>query len=182
MAEVIWAVSLGGQVFELELHSTAREGVWDLELSGTGAGSGRTPVSLRHVHGSKYLISLGNRTAPIFLNRCDEGYHTVLYGHDFTAAVEEARLFNLKQEMAARKGTDGPVEVTAPMPGLVLTVEVAVDDRVEEGDGLLVVESMKMENEVRSPSAGIVKAIAVEQGQTVDRGAVMMKIVPAEDS
>ncbi len=178
MAEVTWAVTLGGQTFELELRRSGNGAVHELTVNGRGEESGRTPVSLRHIHGHKYLISLGNRTAPVFISKEANGYRTVLYGHDFTARVEEARLYRLKQELAALTISDGPVNVTAPMPGLVLTIEVTTGDEVREGDGLVVVESMKMENEVRAPAAGIVDLVAVEQGAAVDRGALLVRIIP----
>lgn len=66
-------------------------------------------------------------------------------------------------------------EVKAPMPGLVLDVNVEPGQTIEEGDVLLVLEAMKMENAIKSPTAGIVKTVQVEKSQTVDKNAVLVE-------
>jgi biotin carboxyl carrier protein len=62
------------------------------------------------------------------------------------------------------------------MPGKVIAVLVAEGDAVERGQGLVIVEAMKMENEVRSPIAGAVKEIRVKPGDTVEGGAVLLLV------
>jgi pyruvate carboxylase subunit B len=64
------------------------------------------------------------------------------------------------------------------MPGKVVKVHVAVGARVSEGQGVVVVEAMKMENEIASPIDGIVKEIPVSEGQTVETGATLFVVVP----
>ena len=71
----------------------------------------------------------------------------------------------------------GRVEV--PMPGKVIALEVAPGDRVEKGQGLVVVEAMKMENEIKAPCAGLVTRIAVEAGAQLEKGALLLEIGPA---
>ncbi len=68
----------------------------------------------------------------------------------------------------------GAAPVIAPMPGLIVRVGVAVGDQVEAGQAVLVMEAMKMENELRAPGAGRVKAILVQPGVAVERGAVLV--------
>jgi biotin carboxyl carrier protein len=64
--------------------------------------------------------------------------------------------------------------VSAPMPGLVVRVEVSVGDRVRAGQGVVIVEAMKMENELKAPGDGVVARVEVEAGQTVEKGAVLL--------
>lgn len=180
MAEVVWAVELGDQVFELSLTKSAEDGIFILEVSSGEGQSGQTPVSLEHIHGDKYQIRMGNRSAPVFISRTAGGYRTVLYGHEFSARVEEARIYRLKQEMAELIGGGGPTDVVSPMPGLVLSIEVEEGQGVSAGQGVAVVESMKMENEIRASEAGVVEQIVVEPGQAVDKGETLVKIVPPE--
>ncbi|MGB2714541.1 MAG: biotin/lipoyl-containing protein [Vicinamibacterales bacterium] len=72
--------------------------------------------------------------------------------------------------------THGDQSVTAPMPGRVLRVLVAAGDAVSAGQGLVVVEAMKMENELRAPRAGRVKDVSVSAGASVDAGRVLVVI------
>ncbi len=64
--------------------------------------------------------------------------------------------------------------LVAPMPGLVLRLEVEVGQRVKAGQGVVVVEAMKMENELKAPADGVVASIAVAAGQTVEKGATLL--------
>ncbi len=73
-------------------------------------------------------------------------------------------------------GSGAGVSVDAPMPGSVLDVKVSVGDSVSEGDVLLILEAMKMENEVTSPAAGVIKSINVSVGATVNTGDTMIVI------
>jgi 3-methylcrotonyl-CoA carboxylase alpha subunit len=69
-------------------------------------------------------------------------------------------------------------EITAPMPGKVLKVMVRDGDLVEAGQPLVVIEAMKMETTLAAESAAIVKHVRVEEGQTVDHGAVLIELSP----
>ncbi|QYO67495.1 biotin/lipoyl-containing protein [Leptolyngbya sp. 7M] len=71
---------------------------------------------------------------------------------------------------------DGVVELKTAMPGKVVRVIVAEGDEVKKGDGILVVEAMKMQNEMRSPKNGTVKTISVAEGSTVAAGDILAVI------
>jgi biotin carboxyl carrier protein len=70
----------------------------------------------------------------------------------------------------------GPQQVTAPMPGKVVRVLVAPGDHVEPRQGLVVIEAMKMENELRATRAGRVKAVRATEGQSVDAGVLLVTV------
>jgi biotin carboxyl carrier protein len=70
----------------------------------------------------------------------------------------------------------------APMPGMVLRVQVQAGDRVVPGTGLVVLEAMKMENELKSPAAGVVKTVRVASGEAVEKGQVLLEFEPAPAS
>jgi biotin carboxyl carrier protein len=68
------------------------------------------------------------------------------------------------------------------MPGMVLRVQVQAGDRVVPGTGLVVLEAMKMENELKSPAAGVVKTVRVASGEAVEKGQVLLEFEPAPAS
>lgn len=84
-----------------------------------------------------------------------------------------------RQAMETRKGgrsADGQQTIKAPMPGRVVKCLVAVGDRVNGGQGIIVVEAMKMENELRTPSEGTVQQILVQEGRNVEAGEALVII------
>jgi biotin carboxyl carrier protein len=98
-----------------------------------------------------------------------------------TRAEKKGRM-PLSQEVAARKipvpssGANGPQKIVAPMPGRVVRVLVAPGDRIVAGQGVVVMEAMKMENELRSPKDGVVREVAVVEGAAIDTGTVVAVI------
>ena len=74
-------------------------------------------------------------------------------------------------------GAHGPVEVRSQMPGKIIKVLVKEGQEIEEGDGLFIVEAMKMQNETRSPKAGVVQRVHVAEGATVAAGELLALVV-----
>ncbi|HMI42929.1 MAG TPA: biotin/lipoyl-containing protein, partial [Gemmatimonadaceae bacterium] len=70
----------------------------------------------------------------------------------------------------------GPAPILAPMPGLIVPVNVKVGDTVEAGQGVVVMEAMKMENELRATAAGVVKSVEVAAGTAVEKGALLVAL------
>ncbi len=102
-------------------------------------------------------------------------YQIFLDGENQLVISGESYSFEIIDEQVAKILKSGPeavhkkeVTVTAPMPGLVIEVEVNEGDVVKKGQGLLIIEAMKMQNEFRAPRDGVVKKIMVQKGQTVN--------------
>ncbi|MGH7568112.1 MAG: biotin/lipoyl-containing protein [Gemmatimonadales bacterium] len=95
-------------------------------------------------------------------------------GERLEVAVVDERTRRIQALTGGRAGPTGGGIVTAPMPGLVIRVEVSAGQRVEAGTGLVVVEAMKMENELRAPTAGVVEQVHVVVGQAVERGSPLV--------
>ena len=87
---------------------------------------------------------------------------------EFTAEVADPRAWRGRRHGVLE--LEGRQQVVAPMPGKVVRVLVEVGDKVEAGQGLLVVEAMKMQNEIRSPKGGTVERLHVKEGQPVNTG------------
>jgi biotin carboxyl carrier protein len=96
----------------------------------------------------------------------------VIAGRRYEFVVDDPR--SLRGRRAANDGGAGPRAVKAPMPGRVVRVLVSEGDEVDERQGLVVIEAMKMQNELRSPKAGRVAKVAVATDQTVEAGAVLI--------
>jgi biotin carboxyl carrier protein len=94
-------------------------------------------------------------------------------GHRFEVDVRDPRRF---RRASGAAGAHGVQTIAAPMPGKVIRVLVAPGDAVEAGQGLLVVEAMKMQNELKAPRAGKVAAVLVKEGATVTPGEVLATI------
>ncbi|MFW5709207.1 MAG: biotin/lipoyl-containing protein [Chloroflexota bacterium] len=85
--------------------------------------------------------------------------------------------------MAQRRGGlgGGSGEITAPMPGLVVAVPVETGQEVIQGQTVVILESMKMQNELKSPVDGVVDMINVSAGQSVDKNAVLVVVTPPSE-
>ncbi|MBS1840273.1 MAG: biotin/lipoyl-binding protein [Acidobacteria bacterium] len=90
---------------------------------------------------------------------------------EFVAQVEDPRTWRGRRHGAME--AEGRQQITAPMPGKVVRVLANPGDTVEAGQGLLVVEAMKMQNEIRSPKNGKVEKILVKEGQAVNAGEIL---------
>jgi len=92
--------------------------------------------------------------------------------------VIRARASDARKRRVAKAGADpdGLVQISAPMPGRVVKVLKAEGTAVTRGDGIIVLEAMKMENELKAPRDGIVASVLVEEGQGVEGGALLATI------
>ncbi len=97
--------------------------------------------------------------------------HLVLAEERFRAEVRDPRSFRGRRAAAGTQ--DGPRKLIAPMPGKVVRVLAAKNSTVDAGQGILVVEAMKMQNELKSPKAGVVQKILVAEGAAVNAGDVL---------
>jgi biotin carboxyl carrier protein len=93
----------------------------------------------------------------------------------YEVAISDA-LDILIQSMGIERGRTKVINaIKAPMPGLILEISVSIGQEVKENDPLLILEAMKMENSFLSPRDGVIKSIAVEKGNTVDKGQLLIE-------
>ncbi len=126
-----------------------------------------------HELGAKLLSLLVNgRSHEAEVVRQPEGYTITVDGHPYSVTVQP--------ELMARAGagrrvatSEGPIELTSPMPGVVVDVRVSPGERVSAGAPLIVIEAMKMQNEITADRAGVVETIAVEAGDAVTAGQLL---------
>jgi pyruvate carboxylase subunit B len=134
-------------------------------------GSG-TPVSALHLDYSTY---------PLLAARTGKGrWRLRLRGTAFEAEVVDERTRAIRDMAGAGAGPTGPRPIVAPMPGMVLRVEVAEGDHVEAGQGVCIVEAMKMENELKAQAAGRVTRVHVREGWAVEKDQVLVEFAALE--
>jgi biotin carboxyl carrier protein len=125
--------------------------------------------SLVPAHAGGFSLLIGRQSYRVVLARGE----AVVNGTAFTVEVFDPR----DRRAAARGGSQrGSLQVTASMPGKIVRVLAAPGDQVEEGQGLVVVEAMKMQNEMKSPKAGRVVEVRTQAGATVSAGDVLVVI------
>lgn len=158
------------------------------------AGEKQIPVEVQR-HGSGYSVRVGERTLMVDLvaanrylqsARFDDGTQLLIAHHRDGARYEvsfgnRSVSLELHDPLAMRRkrpeeGSAGSENVTAMMPGRVVRILVSEGQEVRKGDGLLILEAMKMENEIRAPRDGHVARIPVTAGETVERGAGLVTL------
>jgi len=159
-------------------------------------------VGLTEVGENLYEITIEGRTVRVDAAKTGRTIYSIIEdGHQHEAMVDErgahgldvsvrGRLFHLevvdeRTRLLAQAGgalAEGPQSVEADMPGKVVKVQKEVGDAVSEGEGVVIVEAMKMENEMFSPIDGTVAEIAVAEGDTVETGTKLFVVDPPSES
>lgn len=96
--------------------------------------------------------------------------------HRFEVEALDERRRAIREMTGSSAAATGPAPLVAPMPGLVVRINVQPGDEVQPGQSLVVMEAMKMENELRSPKDGRVKEVRVQQGASVEAGRVLVVV------
>lgn len=118
-----------------------------------------------------YSILLGGRAYEVRVQPGNDGLRVHAGGREFAAQVIDPRVWRGKR--AGVLEAEGRQQIIAPMPGKIVRVLVQAGENVEAGQGMLVVEAMKMQNEVHSPKTGKVERVLVTEGQAVNAGEVL---------
>ena len=161
----------GDEATEVDLDATGRSAI---EPTGPGSvvvrpgrsGAGPDAADIRVTVGGPRRAPAGQTTVEI-----------VVDGWRFELEVEDAARAELRRRATRTPdaaGASGPTEIRAIIPGRVAAIRVVVGDVVEAGQSLLVVEAMKMQNELRAPRAGTVERVAVADADTIDNGDLLV--------
>jgi pyruvate carboxylase subunit B len=146
---------------------------------GTTVADRAVDASLTAIEGAPvHMLRIGDRMHRVVSRRGEtRGSYTLwVDGWRFEVDALDERTRTIRDLTAAAAANAGPAPLVAPMPGLVVRVLVAVGDVVTAGTPLVVMEAMKMENELRAPSDGTVSAIHATPGAPVNKGAVLVQL------
>jgi biotin carboxyl carrier protein len=128
-----------------------------------------------------YTLLVDGRSFEAHVSQDDDLYNVLIQGTLYCAEVVDEREKRLREAGGELASPNGDYVLEAPMPGLVVKVPVKVGDEVATGDVLVILESMKMQNELKSPQAGTVSEVYIEQGASVEKRDAMMVIEPEDE-
>lgn len=144
-------VSIDGRVQEVDFESVSGQPVYSMIIDGKSYES--------HVY------------------ETEEGWQVLTRGRQYNLTVEDEREKRLRAAAGGGLAEAGEFNLRAPMPGLVVSILAAEGDKVEKGQILLILESMKMHNELKSPRAGTVHRIRIKQGESVEQRQVLLNVM-----
>lgn len=165
-----YLATINGVEQELEIEELSAAGSFQIKF-----GEKQIDADLRQVGLASFSVIIGNRSFDLDVVR--EGDEVVVSSRDGVTrlTLEDARR-RLMRSAGKSREVSGKVQMRAMMPGRVVSVLVQIGDEVKAEQGVLVVEAMKMENELKSPKAGKVTEVKVVAGQTVEKGELLIVI------
>lgn len=164
---MIYDVSIAGKIHRVEL---LREGQgWYCKLDGR-----ELPLDVVSTQNGLLSILVNGKSYEVRQESIASETNIVVGGERFGAVVRDPR--SLRSRRSSGAGEEGIKKITAPMPGKVIRIIAPAGTQVEAGQGVLVIEAMKMQNEMKSPKKGTVKKIKAAEGEAVEAGQVLAEI------
>ena len=167
----------------MKLHATITDYQTDIQIKDEGRrvladiDGRRYELDIHETAGGRYLVSAGRRVFDCRVEGPPESgkqIEVVVGTAQYSVTLTDPKRLRGTTGIAAH--ADDAALIVAPMPGKVARVLVAIGDRVNVGDGIVVVEAMKMQNEMKTPKAGTVTKLNAEAGATVNSGDVLAVI------
>jgi biotin carboxyl carrier protein len=155
------------QVFQIEIvdehHLTINGESYDVDFNSV---SGQ-PI---------YSLLLGGRSFEGFVYPGEETWEVLLMGRQFPILVEDEREKRLRAAAGSTLADSGEYHLRAPMPGMVVSIPVQNGQEIEKGQVLVILESMKMQNELKSPRAGMISRVLVKSGENVEQRQTLLSV------
>jgi acetyl/propionyl-CoA carboxylase alpha subunit len=159
----------------MKIFSSIGEKIWQFEQSERNGKhqiyEKRTKVeyTFKSLGNNRYVFILNGQSHLIHIIKENGVYHIHLNGDYFSVLVEDEQTRELRALVELSTQTGGGQKICAPIPGLITKIKVNEGDLVKEKDSLIILEAMKMENEIKSDSPGTVKRILVNEGMPVEK-------------
>lgn len=123
-----------------------------------------------------YSLIVDGKSHEGYVRESDEGWQVLLRGRLFPVKIEDEREKRLRAAAGGGVAETGEFHLKSPMPGLVVAVPVEEGQQVKKGQVLLILESMKMQNELKSPRDGVVSRIRVKVGESVEQKQALLSV------
>ena len=124
-----------------------------------------------------YSLIIDGKSYESYVYETEEGWQVLTRGRQYNLTIEDEREKRLRAAAGGGVAESGEFHLKAPMPGLVVAIPVNEGDKVEKGQVILILESMKMQNELKSPKAGTVGRIRVKQGEKVEQRQALLSVL-----
>jgi biotin carboxyl carrier protein len=134
-------------------------------------------IDFRSVAGqSVYSLLIDGRSFEALVQPYEDGLEVLLHGQFFQFSIEDERQRRLRQTSGASDTQRGEFHMKSPMPGLIISVRVREGQEVVKGERLIVLESMKMQNELKAPRDGVIRSLRVKNGDNVEQNQVLLTV------
>jgi biotin carboxyl carrier protein len=124
-----------------------------------------------------FSLILDGKSYESFVYQGDEDWEVLLRGRQFQVKVQDEREKRLKAAAGGGVAEGGEFHLKAPMPGLIVAIPVEEGQEIKKGQVLLILESMKMQNELKAPRDGVVDRIRVKTGESVEQKQTILSIL-----
>jgi len=160
-----YSTTIGDRTFIIEINN-------DDEVIVDGE---RQPIDLQSIDGlGTYSLIFSNQSFETMVEERGDELGVLVRGQVYRVDVQDERARRLAEASGGLNTPSGEIAVKSPMPGLIVAVRVAAEQTVQKGDTLIILESMKMENELKAPRDGKVRSVRVEPRQTVEQGQLLI--------
>jgi biotin carboxyl carrier protein len=163
-----YITTVNGKEFEIEIVDERHIRIGDRLLA----------VDFESVSGQPvFSLILDGRSYESFVYQGDEDWEVLLRGRQFQVRVEDEREKRLRGAAGGGVAEGGEFHLKAPMPGLVVAIPITEGQEIKKGQVLLILESMKMQNELKAPRDGVVERIRVKTGESVEQKQTILSIL-----
>lgn len=173
-------VEIGQREFGLEIHH-GQDGTVVVPIDNS-SDQGGTPVDFAPVHADVdtgeglYSLIANGKSYQLYVEPVEQGFKLAVGRERYTISVLSEREWRLKKAAPRQTAHSGEITISAPMPGLVKQVLVQNGDAITRGQRLVVLEAMKMENDITAPADGKISRVEIEAGSVVEGGKPLLVI------
>jgi biotin carboxyl carrier protein len=164
---MIYEVTIAEKVYRVELVRTEQE--WKCKLDGR-----ELPLDVVSAQDGMLSLLLQGKSYEVKQETVGAESNVVVGQERFSAAVRDPRSFRSRRRSGASE--QGVMKIKAPMPGKVVRILAPAGAQVEIGQSVVVIEAMKMQNELKAPKTGVVKKISVAEGAAVEAGQALAEV------
>jgi biotin carboxyl carrier protein len=172
--------ALGTDAPLMKYLTTIHDTTFEIEIQNDGTllvnGEKRAVDFLSFGDESLYSIIMDNISYELVIEERDGEYEVLMRGKLYTGQVLDERAQLVASRRSPKLIDSGEISIRAPMPGLIVAIPVTEGQEIKGGQAVVILESMKMQNELKSPRDGIVQRISVEAGQSVEQNKLLVTI------